>query len=96
MVLGPPAMADDLGQQVWLNLCKGCHGLDGRAQTQIGANEKIPDFASAAWQKKFADPDIRQVIVDGSPSNPKMKSFGAKLSSEEVDAVVRFVRGLKR
>ena len=94
-LIAPAALADELGQQVWMNRCKGCHGLDGRAQTQIGAKEKIPDFASAQWQKKFADPDIRQVVTEGSASNPKMKPFGDRLSPEEIDAVVRFVRGLR-
>ena len=96
LLSAPAALADDLGQQVWMRLCKGCHGLDGRAQTQIGAREKISDFSVEAWQKQFADPDIRQVVYDGSASNPKMKSFAQRLSAEELDAVVRFIRGLKR
>src|SRR5437867_8051634 len=95
LLLGFSAFADDLGQQTWMSRCKGCHGLDGKAQTRIGAAEKIPDFTSAKWQASFADPDIKEVIVDGSPSNAKMKPFGDKLTAEEVDAVVRYIRTLK-
>jgi mono/diheme cytochrome c family protein len=87
--------ADDLGLQTWMARCKGCHGVDGKAQTRIGASEKIPDFTSAKWQASFADPDIKQVVLDGSPSNAKMKPFGDKLTAEEVDAVVRYIRSLK-
>jgi len=89
------AFADDLGFQVWMSRCKGCHGLDGKAQTRIGAAEKIPDFTSAKWQASFADPDIKEVVTNGSPSNAKMKPFGDRLSAEEIDAVVKYIRSLK-
>jgi len=94
LLLSFPSLADEAGRQVWLQRCKGCHGLDGRAQTPIGAKEKIADFTQAKWQKAFADQDIRLVVEQGSPSNPKMKPFGDRLSPAEIDAVVRFVRTL--
>ena len=95
LFLAPLARADDAGATVWMSRCKGCHGLDGRAQTPVGEKEKIPDFSSVKWQKAFADPDVREVVAHGSPSNSKMKPYEERLSPAEIDAVVRYIRTLR-
>ena len=93
--LSTAALADDPAD-LWKAKCKGCHGDDGKAHTKIGEKEKIPDFTTDKWQKEMAaDADIKKVITDGSDSNSKMKPFKEKLSEQEIDALVKYIRGMK-
>jgi mono/diheme cytochrome c family protein len=90
----PAAMADSAAD-VWKAKCKACHGEDGRGQTKVGRKEKIADLTSATWQREHSDKEIRTVIKEGSPDNSKMKAFGTKLSEQEIDSLVKYIRGLK-
>ena len=92
--LATAAFADDPGD-VWKAKCKGCHGEDGKAKTKVGEKEKIPDFTTEKWQKEMGDADIKKVISDGSDANSKMKPFKEKLSEQEIDALVKYIRGMK-
>jgi mono/diheme cytochrome c family protein len=89
-----PAFADEAGD-IWKAKCKGCHGEDGKANTKVGQKEKVADVSQAEWQKKHTDADIRKVITDGSEKNSKMKAFKEKLTPEEIDSLVKYIRGLK-
>ncbi|XXF79096.1 cytochrome c [Myxococcaceae bacterium GXIMD 01537] len=80
---------------LWKAKCKSCHGEDGKAQTKMGQKENIPDFSKAAWQKAESDAEIRKVIADGSSHNPKMKAFKDKLTPEQIDSLVKYIRGLQ-
>jgi len=84
----------DASADIWKAKCKGCHGEDGKAKTKMGAKEKIPDLTNADWQKKHSDDAIKEVITNGSKDNAKMKPFKAKLSAEEIDGLVKYVRAL--
>ncbi|HYV46830.1 MAG TPA: c-type cytochrome [Myxococcaceae bacterium] len=92
--LATAAFADDAGD-LWKAKCKGCHGDDGKAKTKVGEKEKIPDFTTEKWQKEMADGDIKKVITDGSDANSKMKPFKEKLSEQEIDSLVKYIRTLK-
>ena len=90
------AAADDSGiDDVYKAKCKGCHGEDGKARTKVGIKEKVKDMTSAEWQAKQTDADIKSVIADGSKDNKKMKPFKEKLSAEEVEGLIRHIRGFK-
>jgi mono/diheme cytochrome c family protein len=81
--------------QVWKARCKSCHGEDGRAQTRTGQKEGISDMSMPAWQKKRTDAELRQVISEGSPRNKKMKPYKSKLTSEQIDSLVTYIRSLQ-
>jgi cytochrome c553 len=89
-----PAQAED-GAELWRAKCKGCHGEDGKGKTKIGEKEKIDDLTSPDWQKNHSDDRIKQVIRDGSEKNPKMKPFKDKLTDQEIDSLVKYIRTLK-
>lgn len=90
-----PAFAGDAAA-TWAAKCKSCHGEDGRGDTAMGKKNKVRDISTAAWQAKNSDADIKKVIADGSPDNPKMKAYKDKLSAEDISALVTYVRGLKK
>lgn len=79
--------ADDpqlvLGQQVYLDNCARCHGNAGGG----GAGPKIAD---GRLVRDFPDPESQaEVIRKGRGSMP---AWEAKLTAEEIDAVVRYTR----
>ncbi|NBD07478.1 MULTISPECIES: cytochrome c [Corallococcus] len=88
------AFADDTAA-LWDKSCKGCHGADGRAQTRMGKKESIPDMSRASWQKAESDAELRGVIANGSSDNPKMKAYKDKLTPEQIDALVGYIRTFK-
>ncbi len=94
LALATPALADEAAD-VWKAKCKSCHGEDGKAKTKMGEKEKIPDISLADWQKRHSDEKIRKVIAEGSADNAKMKAFKDKLTPEQIDALVKHVRGLE-
>ncbi len=87
--------ADDV-VEVWTAKCKSCHGMDGRAQTPMGKKEAIVDMAQPAWQQAQTDADIREFIAEGSPRKKKMKPFKDKLTPEQIDSLVAYIRTLKK
>ena len=87
----------------WANLCNKCHGDDGKGATKMGAKLGIKDLTDAKVQASFTDADAAKVIKDGKKSDDDrtlMKPFvtGADtpLSDDEVNALVKYVRGLKQ
>jgi mono/diheme cytochrome c family protein len=75
--------------------CKGCHGDDGKGKTKMGEKEKIPDLTSAEFQTKHSDADIKETITNGSKQNAKMKPFKDKLTPEDIDGMVKYIRSLQ-
>ncbi|MFV0526399.1 MAG: c-type cytochrome [Acidimicrobiales bacterium] len=83
----PAAPADDpqlvLGQEIYQANCASCHGSEG----QGGIGWKLNDGQAL---ERYPDPaDEAAVVADGRSGMP---AFGAKLSAEEIDAVVAYTR----
>ncbi len=68
--------------------CAMCHGPDGSAQTTMAKNLKIRDLHSADVQKQ-SDTDLKTVITKGKG---KMPAFDGKLTGEQIDQLVGYVR----
>ncbi|MBZ4415270.1 c-type cytochrome [Myxococcus sp. RHSTA-1-4] len=94
LCLAPSAHAEDVAE-VWKAKCKSCHGDDGKAKTKMGQKESIVDMSQPAWQQAQTDADIREMIADGSPRNRKMKPYKDKLSPQQLDALVGYIRTMK-
>ena len=93
--LSATVYADEGAGDIWKSKCQGCHGPDGKAKTKMGEKEKIPDLTDAAWQKKHSDADIKETITNGSKDNAKMKAFKDKLTPEQIDGLVKYIRGMQ-
>jgi cytochrome c6 len=94
--LATAARAEETTAEVWTAKCKSCHGPDGRAQTQMGKKEAIVDMSQPAWQQAQTDADIREAIAEGSPRNKKMKPYKDKLTPQQIDALVAYIRTFKK
>src|SRR5690349_4123890 len=59
------APADPKIDRLWRAKCAGCHGEDGKGQTEQGKKMGIGDLSSAAWQKDRTDDKIKETILNG-------------------------------
>src|SRR5712692_7672961 len=73
--------------------CAKCHGKDGRAKSLHGKHVHARDLTNASWQNEVSDERLFNSISNGKG---KMPDFKKKLSEDQIDALVRYVRQLKR
>jgi len=73
--------------------CASCHGKDGRAKTLKGKLKNARNFADASWQNDVSDERLFNSINNG---RRKMPAYGKKFSEQEIEALVAYVRALKR
>jgi mono/diheme cytochrome c family protein len=73
--------------------CDSCHGKDGRAKTLKGKFKHARNFTDAEWQGNVTDERIYNSISNGKG---KMPRFNKKMSEEEINSIVTYVRGFKK
>ena len=73
--------------------CASCHGKDGRAKTMRGKLSHARNLSDAQWQANVSDERLFNSISNG---RNQMPAFKKKLSEAEIDALVSYVRQLKR
>lgn len=77
------------GAAIYQAKCSTCHGKDGRGIPNWRAKGQ-PDFTDAGWQKARSDAQIAETTKNGK--GKFMPAFKAKLTDEEIAAVVARVR----
>ena len=80
------------GAALYKAKCAMCHGPDGAGQTTMGKNMKLRDLRSAEVQKQ-TDAELAKWIADGKG---KMPAYKSKMSAEDINALVAFIRTLKK
>lgn len=73
--------------------CASCHGNDGQSKSFRGKLVKAQNLTDSAWQADVSDEHIFNAISNG---RKKMPAFGKKLSEQEMNSLVAYVRGLKK
>jgi mono/diheme cytochrome c family protein len=68
--------------------CAKCHGANGGGKTLRGR-----DLTSAKWQESVSDERIFNSIANG---RERMPAFGKKFSDAQIEALVAYVRRLKK
>jgi cytochrome c6 len=76
------------GQAIFQEQCVGCHGPDGKAQTDMGTKVQAADLTSSAVQEQ-SDSKLEKTIKSGKA---KMPAFDGKLSDNEIGSVVAYIR----
>lgn len=75
-------------KKIYKNRCQKCHGMDGNG-TKRGKKLGAPDFTDSKWQASVTDEQLINSITNGKKKMPKQKGT---LSSEEIEALVKYVR----
>jgi mono/diheme cytochrome c family protein len=73
--------------------CASCHGRDGGAKTLKARLNHARKLSDAEWQNRVSDERIFNSILNGKS---KMPAYAKKLSEQEIDSLVTYVRGLKK
>jgi mono/diheme cytochrome c family protein len=81
-------------EQVFLNRCTSCHGMDGRGDGPGSAklNPKPRNFHDKAWQASVTDTHIEKVIVYGGAAVGKSPQMAANPDFAGQPAVVTALR----
>jgi mono/diheme cytochrome c family protein len=79
--------------ELFTKYCTSCHGKDGRAKTFKAKFNHARDFTDRVWQDDVNDERLFNSIMNGKG---KMPVFGKKLSEQEINALVSYVRSLKK
>jgi mono/diheme cytochrome c family protein len=83
---GPDAAA------IYKAKCAMCHAADGSGNTPTGKAMKVRDLGSAEVQK-MSNAELNKVIADGKG---KMPAYKSKLDQASIDALIEFIRTLKK
>jgi mono/diheme cytochrome c family protein len=80
------------GADIYKARCSPCHGRTGAGDTMIGRNLKLRPLGSDEVQN-LSDEELFAIISKGKN---KMPAFDHKLSKEQIDEILRYVRSLKK
>src|SRR5262249_25092298 len=80
------------GAAIYKTNCAICHGADGNGQTPAGRPLKLKDLGSAEVQK-LSNAEMQKIISEGKGSMPAFKD---KFDQASIDAVIGFIRTLKK
>ena len=78
---------------IYNSKCAKCHGRDGRSKTMRGRMTHSRDLSSGEWQNDVSDERIFNSITNGKG---KMPSFKKKLSENDINSLVTYVRRLRK
>ena len=73
--------------------CATCHGKDGQAKTFKAKFNHARNLTDPAWQISVSDEQLFNSISNG---RGRMPAWGKKLSKEQIDALVAYVRKLRK
>ncbi len=73
--------------------CASCHGKDGRSKTFKAKLNHARNLTDAEWQDRVSDERIFNSIMNGKG---KMPGYSKKLSEQQIDALVPFVRAFEK
>ena len=73
--------------------CVSCHGRDGRGRTRRGRQTHARDMSDASWQDDVSDERLFNSISNG---RGKMPAFRKKISENDIDGLIAYIRRLRR
>ena len=90
----PTVWAED-GKAVFQKNCVACHGPAGKGDGPAAKALKPPPGDFATTLKSVGDADIAKLIKEGGkPVGKNHPAFSAKLSDEQIAALVQYVKEL--
>ncbi len=87
-----PGLAQSGGADVFKSKCAPCHGVDGLAATPAGKTLKAASFKDPRIVKA-QDAELIAVVKSG---RNKMPAFTGKLSDDQINAAVMYIRTLQK
>ena len=72
--------------------CAPCHGARGAGDSKLGQNLHVRDLGSAEVQKR-SDAELTGIVTKGTG---KMPAYGSKLTREQIEELIKYIRSLKK
>jgi cytochrome c553 len=82
------------GEQLYVDHCADCHGLDGRGNTAREMGQPYADLTDDVWKFGGDDTSIANAIREGSLS--LMPGFQQQLNDQQIQELVAYVRVLRK
>ena len=95
VLLAPIRVSGADAQKIYADTCVPCHGEDGRGRTPQGRKIGAKDLG----QSKLGEAEILRQINDGSKDAKgvqKMPAFKDRLSQDQIEALVAYVKSFRR
>jgi mono/diheme cytochrome c family protein len=83
-------------EEVYGKYCASCHGKDGRAKSMKAKFAHARDLSDSKWQDDVSDERIFNSIMNGRKDGGNMPAFGKKITEQEAESLVTYVRGFKK
>ncbi len=96
LLLLPWQLMAESAEENWKSQCAKCHGADGKAKTKAGIKLKLKDYTTAEFQESITDKELFDATKEGVKEGEKvkMKPFADKLSDEDIEALVAYIRAM--
>lgn len=88
-----PAGRPITAAELYAKHCASCHGKDGRARTFKAKFNHARDLTDPLWQDEVSDERLFNSIMNGKK---KMPSYRKKLTEEQINSLIAYVRTLAR
>lgn len=87
-----PMRGQETGETLYKSKCAMCHGPDGAGKTAMGQALKVADLRSDDVQK------MEGAALEGivSKGKNKMPAYEGKLTKEQIDKLVAYIRSLAK
>ncbi len=82
----------DSGADIYKAHCSACHATSGAGDTMLGKNLKLRSLSSPEVQQQ-SDEELFSITSKGKN---RMPAYGRKLSQQQIEAVVKHIRSLKK
>lgn len=82
------------GEQLYVDRCADCHGLDGRGNTAREMGQPYADLTDDVWKFGGDDSSIANVIREGSFG--LMPGFQQQLNDQQIQELVAYLRVLRK
>ena len=82
----------DSGSDIYKAHCSACHATSGAGDTMLGKNLKLRSLSSPEVQQQSDE----QLFSITSKGKNRMPAYGRKLSQQQIEAVVKHIRSLKK
>ena len=80
------------GRRIFQSFCVSCHGIDGKGQTDMAANLRVPlpDFSGGEWKYGGTDGEIFSLIRRGTPNG--MDAYAERVTEQRTWHLVNYIR----
>jgi cytochrome c5 len=85
------ALADS-GADIYKAHCSACHAINGAGDTMLGKNLKLRSLSSPEVQQQ-SDEQLFSITSNGKN---RMPAYGRKLTRQQIEAVVKHIRELRK